>query len=142
MSYSRWGDSVWYTYWTCGPDDEDRDTATLVVSTASESAWLTAKDIRDNIADCLRRVQEINIGVNLTAADMHELAGYMIEFLDDVDEEYSEQIPESEMVQPEAPSINTIEEFMALPEGEQCVCITAYFMADICKRIQALEAKP
>lgn len=81
MSYSRWGSSDWYTMWMAPPvDTENRDNAIFEIMCV---ARFTAKELRENIDDCMKKVQII-----APEGDILELRGYVSEFLADVDKEY------------------------------------------------------
>lgn len=94
MSYSRWSHSYWYTYWCCPPDDatEDRDNARFEICGVLQ---FTAKQIRDDIDDCIAKVkakeatpdQTMRNGY-ATEADYRELRFLMNEFLEDVNTTY------------------------------------------------------
>jgi len=91
MSYSRWGSSRWYTYWSIYPSGEEEtcDTAVFVVDGV---ASFSAKELRENPEQCLERVREWGSeeGQALaTDADILELWGYINAFLTDVDEEFA-----------------------------------------------------
>lgn len=92
MSYSRWGGSYWYTYWSSLPRgvDETRDSAAFEICTV---ATFTAKQIRDDINACLAEVtkrchDDENMRQKPKTADMMELRQYMIEFVNDIDRRY------------------------------------------------------
>ena len=81
MSYSRWSNSDWYTYWMCQPrETENRDSSIFEICGIKS---FTAKEIRDDIKSCLLQVENLE-----HSNDLIELEGYMLEFLQDVDEEY------------------------------------------------------
>lgn len=85
MSYSRWGSrgsGNWYTYW-CAQDKgtENRDTALFDICAV---ARFTAKQLRENIDDCMAEVRERD-----KEGDLNELRVYVSEFLADVDCKYS-----------------------------------------------------
>ena len=87
MSYSRWGGSCWYTFWAYR-DYEDRDNALFEVCPVTQ---FTAKELRDNIDECLTQavVAVIEDGASdPTEEELAELKGYMEQFLADVDEKY------------------------------------------------------
>ena len=83
MSYSRWGgrgSGHWYTYWACGDDTENRDTAVLEIC---QVAWFTAKQLRDDLDGCMEEAHEAD-----PRGDIEELKKYAREFLADVDAAY------------------------------------------------------
>jgi len=86
MSYSRWINSVWYTYWMCqNKETENRQTALFNISGV---ATFTAQQLRDDIEHCL----DVAMKCNLLGRDddKEELHSYMLEFLADVDKTYPE----------------------------------------------------
>ena len=97
MSYSRWGSSRWYTYWSVYPEgqEETRDTAIFVVDCV---ASFSAKELRENPEQCLERVREWGSEegqVPTTDVEILELWGYINAFLTDVDEEFAaRELPE------------------------------------------------
>lgn len=94
MSYSRWSNSYWYTFWSVPLSDRDgsenRDNAIFEIC---DVAHFTAKELRDNLDGCLQYV-EMTIAQNykpeyrVTEERRKELIGYIRQFLEDVDEEY------------------------------------------------------
>ena len=83
MSYSRWSESRFYTYWAGSPDGETRDSALFDICGL---VYFTAKQLRDNLDKCIARVKELD-----PEADQFEIAKLKIcvaEFLYDVDEQY------------------------------------------------------
>lgn len=94
VSYSRWGNSVWYTYWaTSGPKHRDGQifiVAGVATTTYGEMkedfdgvlAKIIAKALDPQVFACLKEV---------TQNQTDELARYMKVFMLDVDEEYSEK---------------------------------------------------
>lgn len=90
MSYSRWTNSRWYSYWSIPRGDavENRDNARLEVIDAAgpldQDLWFAAAEIREDVHACLRRVR-----LPTTSAELEELKGYMLEFVSDVDARYS-----------------------------------------------------
>ena len=94
MSYSRWSDSFWYTFWSVPPSERDepenRDNAIFDIC---DVANFTAKELRDNLVGCLQYVeiivaQKYKPECQVTEERKQELIGYIQQFLDDVDEEY------------------------------------------------------
>jgi len=89
MSYSRWSNSKWYTYWCVGPERtiEDRDNAIFSICSIMD---FSAKQIRNDINDCLALVANYANSEysELKSADIDELGEYMVRFLDDVDSMY------------------------------------------------------
>jgi len=89
MSYSRWSNSKWYTYWCVAPERtiEDRDNAIFSICSTMD---FSAKQIREDINDCLALVANYANSEygELTSEHIDELGGYMVDFLIEVDLEY------------------------------------------------------
>jgi len=84
MAYSRWLTSEWYTYWQWQKaETETRDNATFTIC---EVCGFTAKELRDDMDQCLKVVDEHTS--EFSDGDLNELKGYMMRFLKDVDSEY------------------------------------------------------
>lgn len=77
MSYSRWSNSRWYTYWLA--DTTGRDDSYFVVM---GDAGFYAKELRADMDACLQSIE------NATPEELEELRGYMKRFLEDVDREF------------------------------------------------------
>lgn len=90
MSYSRWSNSRWYTFWHVR-DRDQIENGTNAKFTVMDSCGdcdeftFRAAEIRKNVNDCVRRVTDKNPATTDEAA---ELSGYMLEFLNDVDHRY------------------------------------------------------
>jgi hypothetical protein len=78
VSYSRWGNSEWYTLWLAQGEEETRDTATFVVM---GTASFTARELREDLDGCMEKARLRSRGVG----DIDELRGYAEQFLRDVD---------------------------------------------------------
>lgn len=90
MSYSRWSCSEWYTYWSC-PLDEEKETRDTAIFSVCMIADFTAKQLRDNMDQCIedvKRIVEKEYKDPFEESHYTELRGYMERFLSDVDEEY------------------------------------------------------
>jgi hypothetical protein len=88
MSYSRWGDSFWYTYWMVGgkPGKE-------IFMVCSVESFLESEIRADPWACAMRcyKVCEETPGfATPTRTQLHELVGYMLDFLEDVSLERTE----------------------------------------------------
>jgi len=84
MSYSRWGDSTWYTFWrTQDETTKNRDTAIFEI--CGEHSF-TAKELREHLEGCLAMIS------GATQDELEELKEYITEFLYDIDEKYPEVI--------------------------------------------------
>ena len=87
MSYSRWGESRWYTFWACQEEEtENRDTSLFEICTVASFA---ASELRADIDACLAKAVAAEQVRGMVADDeIEELRGYMLEFLDAVDNAY------------------------------------------------------
>lgn len=81
MSYSRWSNSVWYTFYAVSSSMEKEDQIFEVCSVAS----FTYKQIKEDIEGCLDEVSKIEPDVS--ADNMGELREYMDFFIKDVEED-------------------------------------------------------
>lgn len=90
MSYSRWGSSHWYTFWSVAAEGviEDGDNAELEVMLCGR---FTAAEIRNDVDGCVSKaVEESNRREQQpNESDIAELKSVMLEFLADVDAEYA-----------------------------------------------------
>lgn len=81
MSYSRWSDSHWYTYYDCS-SGYTKDTQRFNICSV---ITYTYKELKEDIHKCLKEVSEIeNLGGD-SKKILDELREYMEEFIDDVD---------------------------------------------------------
>jgi hypothetical protein len=97
MSYSRWGSSVWYTYWCAhggASADDKRDEQLFDICTVK---MFTYKELKDDIDGCIDKVREIVDTANatnegstqITADEYKELQGYMESFMADIEKEFN-----------------------------------------------------
>ena len=86
MSYSRWGNSRWYTFW-CGvqPEGQKENKDNTIFSICGLINF-SSKDIRDDIDVCLSVVSKKD--PKASRSELEELRTYMEEFLLDVDNDY------------------------------------------------------
>ena len=88
MSYSRWLNSDWYTFWCCQDDaTENRDTALFEIMCV---ATFTAKQLRDNLGACMD--QACAASGHDRPPNREELEGFVAEFLSDVDAKYPREL--------------------------------------------------
>ena len=83
MSYSRWSNSTWYTFWSVS-DAKRKEDEVL-------SLWADMSQTRDWIYEELVTWTVEDVGkayTGITLAEAEEAWGYIQEFLADVDEEY------------------------------------------------------
>jgi hypothetical protein len=93
MSYSRWSDSQWYTFW-CVADEgvvENRENAILEVMLCGR---FTAAEIRNDIESCVQKavLADEKRGNSPDKADVKELLNIMREFVADVDARYPAEL--------------------------------------------------
>lgn len=89
MSYSRWLESYWYTYWCVKMKDEieTRDNAMFEVCAI---ACFTAHELRTDMESCIKRALLAceNNTFQPIESEIDDLREFMKEFLADVDEKY------------------------------------------------------
>ena len=78
MSYSRWIESRWYTYWDVNSKVEEVPTFTICALISF--SYLELKIKLDN---CLQEVKELE--PEATKKDIAELKKYMLAFIEDVE---------------------------------------------------------
>lgn len=94
MSYSRWSNSRWYTYWHA---TESQFAEEQILSVDCDFTFSYA-DLKDNMEGCLRMVSEKYRGYRKIRGEkkirgqkkrknkeLKELKGYMLEFVSDVE---------------------------------------------------------
>lgn len=89
MSYSRWSNSRWYTFWCVHPRDQRETRASALFSVMDSHAadeepgeqQFNAAEIRKNVTACVGKFAG-------TVEELEELKGYMQEFVADVDARY------------------------------------------------------
>lgn len=84
MSYSRWGNSTWYTFWMVqNPRTENGDTAIFCICGV---CTFTAKELRNNMRKCIDTLRDKN--KEYTVEELNELKVYIFRFLNDVNNDY------------------------------------------------------
>ena len=87
MSYSRWSDSQWYTYWSSHSNNHRRGQIFCICSVAD----FTSGQICDDIESCLDTAIEKYLAdykaTQSISAAREELRGYMVQFIKDVNAE-------------------------------------------------------
>ena len=87
MSYSRWINSKFYTYWAANNGVYDKgDEVFLVHHDLTTYRGFTYKECKEMIGDVLKIKGKLNFIDNDKEAE--ELQGYMERFVADVDKEY------------------------------------------------------
>lgn len=83
MSYSRWGNSVWYAYWSAHSGMEKDEQILSVTRCGSSTARFTYQQLKDPVG---RRICACWVmGSRTTSAEIDELIGYMEEFVAEID---------------------------------------------------------
>jgi hypothetical protein len=86
MSYSRWGNSYWYTFWDSKTDSFE------ICGVTNIGYFSLKKDIDECIRHLKYRLEEIdkkNTLIRLpTEIEYQELKSYMLQFINDFEEEY------------------------------------------------------
>ena len=85
MSYSRWINSYWYTFWKA-QEEETYDTAIFCICRFESDINFTSKQLREQFEKCIDTIKMKERKASEEA--LNEVAGYMCEFLKDVEEEY------------------------------------------------------
>jgi len=84
MSYSRWSNSTWYTFWLVqDPKTENRDTAIFCICGVCN---FTAKELLDDVGKCIATLRDMDH--KYTVEELNELKLYIFRFLDDVNKDY------------------------------------------------------
>lgn len=87
MSYSRWSNSTWYTFW-CAPLNKNKLIKDLQIFEVCSVMSFTYKELKESIDKCVDKIREISLDV-YSEDEYNELKQYMKEFISDVDEEFS-----------------------------------------------------
>ena len=99
MSYSRWSNSVFYTFWCSTVSKKKEDQLFDICGTKS----FTYGELNDSIENCISQLKQICdenskldpedkpmfSSVGYTDEEYDELRGYMQEFISDVNENYN-----------------------------------------------------
>ena len=89
MSYSRWVNSKFYTYWASkGGVENKKDEVFLVHHDLIAYRGFTYSECKKMIGDILKIKGKLNFIDNDKEAE--ELQGYMKQFIEDVDKEYED----------------------------------------------------
>jgi hypothetical protein len=98
MSYSRWLDSAWYTFWACYYNGPEKDKQLFEIC---PYATFTYREIKDDIDGCIKKLKRMMIEQHqkqsifaahpdrFSEAEWEELKGYMQEFINDVESDTS-----------------------------------------------------
>ena len=85
MSYSRWGESEWYTFWQTSNADTKEDEKFALWLSIDECHTFNYKELTNFTSESIMELYD----VSQELAD--EAMGYIKRFLEDVDEEYSDE---------------------------------------------------
>jgi len=91
MSYSRWSNSRWYTFWHASSGK----TKNTQIFEICDVASFTYKDLKENAQKCVGKVMQMlgrrnirNKADPITEAEKIELLRYMQAFIEDVEMEF------------------------------------------------------
>jgi hypothetical protein len=99
MSYSRWINSFWYTYWACPAEEykDSRDAQRFDICGIKSYTYKELKDDLDGCIEGLKAYMKENgpkqdkkytfVPETATDEEFEELKGYMKEFMRDVEED-------------------------------------------------------
>jgi hypothetical protein len=94
VSYSRWGNSVWYTYWaTSGPKDVEGQIF-IVAGVGSATYGVMKQDFDGVLEKFVTKALDPQVFATLkdvTDTQREELSRYMKLFMHDVEDEYLEK---------------------------------------------------
>jgi len=90
MSYSRWSNSCWYTYYCVTYSDKRDDQIFMVCAITS----FTYGELKKDLSECINKVQKMTRKIkspakNYTKKEFDELKGYILEFIDDIEHDVS-----------------------------------------------------
>ena len=91
MSYSRWINSSFYTYW-CSSKVYDKHDELFACHTSLEGQYMfTYTECKEFIEEPFELVSRIK-DISLTSEEVKEIIGYMSEFVSDVDLSYDKKL--------------------------------------------------
>lgn len=85
MSYSRWSNSAWYTFWGSTKSNK-RNEQQFEICTL---AVFTYEELKNDLEKCIDKVKELTAHAPHTAWEYDELRGYMKNFIEDVQSDES-----------------------------------------------------
>lgn len=96
MSYSRWSNSVWYTFWTTDSDSMEYKFPTKKLKynqifqiCDSPSYYITYGDLMTkDINSILQEVKELYKDKKPTEDELYELSEYLMKFIDDINDHF------------------------------------------------------
>jgi len=101
MSYSRWGGSCWYTFWSsAGETDASKHIQDKQIFEICGTTSFTYGELKRDLEGCIdklrqhikskkdsRERQDMFVPSDVTEEELEELKGYMREFMKDVEED-------------------------------------------------------
>jgi len=93
MSYSRWINSDFYTYWCSSKVYDKHDELFACHASLDGQHMFTYTECKEFIEEPFKLVSRIK-DVSLTDDDVKEITGYMSEFISDVDISYEKKLIE------------------------------------------------
>ena len=91
MSYSRWMNSDFYTYWCSTKVYDYNDELFALHASLDQTHLFTYTECKEFFKDGSKLTERVT-DIQLTYDDVQEIFGYMREFIHDVDIEYSQQL--------------------------------------------------
>lgn len=96
MSYSRWSNSRWYTFWSCQPDGEIETRQNAIFEVCGVERFM-AKQLRERLEECVDAAISAEKrffpeSQEVTDEQRDELREYMRRFLADVDARYPRRL--------------------------------------------------
>jgi hypothetical protein len=89
MSYSRWSNSFWYTFWLATPEDTPMEDQQFSIDCENHFSYKNLKNDMDMCINNIRKYYEEGEFSRLPSEEEYEeLRGYMQEFVRDIEEEY------------------------------------------------------
>ena len=85
MSYSRWGNSRWYTYHSAQSGEKKENQIFEVCGVGC----FTYNQLKDDIDDCVRQCAEAE--GDCKEYELTKLKSYMLSFMGDIEEEFNGQ---------------------------------------------------
>jgi hypothetical protein len=86
MSYSRWSDSVWYTFWDAYNSGETKNTQVFNICDFRGDLYFTYSELKNDLVGCLSKVG--TTFPETTPEELLELKTYMLWFIADVEQDY------------------------------------------------------
>ena len=95
MSYSRWSNSSWYTFWSSTPENTPMEDQEFCVDCELHFSYKSLKKDMDKCINNVRSHYEFKMDEDNenrpSDAEYDELKGYMLEFIQDVEKEFKDK---------------------------------------------------